>query len=73
LYVPFSHALHKIPEVQLAVKPLPIMMASDVNRTRRYCSVAVYVASAGVPLSVASATTPDENPAFPHSSTYTLS
>ena len=73
VYVPASHAAHanKIPEVQLAVKPSYPRESSDVNRTRRCCPVAAYVASAGVPLSVASATTPDEHAASPHPSTYT--
>ena len=67
---PASHAMHD-PEVQLAVKPSYLWESSDVNRTRRCCPVAAYVASAGVPLSVASSTTPDEHAASPHSSTYT--
>jgi hypothetical protein len=72
LNVPTSHALHNAnPTIQLAVKPLPVVAASDVKRTRRCCFVVAYVASAGEPLSVASRTTPDEHAESPHSSTYT--
>ena len=75
MYVPASHASHADmipPETQLAVKPLHVLLLSEVNRTRRCCPVAAYVASAGAPLSVASLTTPDgEHAASAHSSTYT--
>jgi hypothetical protein len=73
VYVPAEHVLHG-PEVQLAVKPLFLIELSEVNRTRRCCPVAAYVASAGAPLSFASLATPDgEHAASAHSSTYTLS
>jgi hypothetical protein len=70
MYVPASHETH-VRGVQLAVKPPPVVSASDLNRKRRYGVVAVYVASAGVLLSIASCTTPDENVASSDSSTYT--
>jgi len=78
LYVPALHALHNTkvakPDIQLAVKPLPVPeLGSDMNVTHRCCFVVAYVAGAGEPLSVASRTAPDEHAASPHSSTYTKS
>jgi hypothetical protein len=66
-----AQVIDPVVALYLAVKPARVSAPSDVNRTCRCCPVAVYVASAGAPLSFASSTTPDEHAAFPHSSTYT--